>query len=116
MSARRFPAVAVIGVAAMLAGCQLAPPTKPDANGCYPVPIPGITKLGPTGPYNTAKPAPQANSINRGRTQNARPCSGPSRRKPNQPTMGNRSRQRRGAAPGGGADQGLMSRRRHARR
>jgi len=31
VSARRFPAVAVIGVAALLAGCQLAPPTKPDA-------------------------------------------------------------------------------------
>ncbi len=30
MSARHGAAVAVIGVAAMLAGCQLAPPTKPD--------------------------------------------------------------------------------------
>lgn len=36
---------------------QMEPPVKPDANGCYPVPIPGITKLGPNGPYNTAKPA-----------------------------------------------------------
>ncbi len=36
---------------------QMQSPVKPDANGCYPVPIPGITKLGPTGPYNTARPA-----------------------------------------------------------
>lgn len=30
MSARRFPTLVTIGVAATLAGCQLAPPTKPD--------------------------------------------------------------------------------------
>jgi predicted dehydrogenase len=28
------------------AGWDMAPPTKPDANGIYPLPVPGITKLG----------------------------------------------------------------------